>query len=520
MLIILDGWGFSYKTEGNAIRQASTPNMDRFYDQNPRALIHAAGEAVGLPSGQMGNSEVGHLNIGAGRIVYQELSRINRSIQTGDFFTNPVFEQAMSSARLRGASLHLLGLVSDGGVHSHLDHLLALLELAERQQVSQVFVHAILDGRDTPPVSAAAYLEKLYQRSLRTGNGHIATLCGRYWAMDRDRRWERVEQAYRSYVYGEGRKAADPLRALEEAYRQGETDEFVKPTVITDSRGRPLTLFKESDSVICFNFRPDRARQISHALVDKSFPHFDRGAERPLPYYVCMTEYDQALAAPIAFPPDYLDATLGELYSRYGRKQLRVAETEKYAHVTFFFNGGRETPFPGEERILVPSPKVATYDQQPEMSSKEVTGEVVAAVRSDRYDLIIVNYANADMVGHTGDTQAAIKAVEAVDLGLGKIADAALPLGWVILICADHGNAEQMKDENGGDHTAHTLNPVPLILLGVPGAKLRPEGILADLAPTILDLAGLPLPPEMNGRSMLLHPGSDKYSVELADKTV
>jgi len=507
MLIILDGWGFSPKIDGNAIRLAHTPNLDRFYLKNPRAVLNAAGEAVGLPAGQMGNSEVGHLNIGAGRIVYQELSRINRSIQTGEFFTNPVFLQAMELTRSRGGSLHLAGLVSDGGVHSHLNHLLALLELAERQKVEKVFVHAILDGRDTPPANAGIYLEKLYQRSLSSENGYIATVCGRYYAMDRDRRWERVERAYRAYIYGEGRKAPDPLRALQEAYRRGETDEFVDPTVITDPEGRPLAPVKEEDSLIFFNFRPDRVRQISHALVDEQFPHFDRGAKRVLPLFVSMTEYENNLPAPVAFLPDYLNATLGEVYSRHGRKQLRVAETEKYAHVTFFFNGGRETPFPGEERILLPSPKVATYDLQPEMSAAGVTQSVVEAAVGNRYDLIVVNYANADMVGHTGDLSAAIKAVETVDRCLGDIIAAALPLGWTVVISADHGNAEQMKGISGDEHTAHTLNPVPLLLLGRPQSGLRPEGILADLAPTILDLAGLPRPAEMTGQSMLIRPG-------------
>ncbi len=505
-LIILDGWGVSSETAGNAIRLAHTPNLDRFYQENPWALLNAAGEAVGLPPGQMGNSEVGHLNIGAGRVVYQELTRISRSIQTGDFFSNPVFIQAMESARLRGGSLHLIGLVSDGGVHSHIEHLLALLEMAEQQEVEQTYVHAILDGRDTPPANAALYLKRLWERSRQVHNGSIATICGRYYAMDRDRRWERVEKAYRAYVYGEGKTAADPLQALKEAYHRGETDEFVEPTVILNSKGKPLARFKAEDSVIFFNFRPDRTRQISHALVDEVFPHFDRGKERPLPNFISMTEYENTLPVPVAFPPDYLEGTLGEVYSRHGYKQLRVAETEKYAHVTFFFNGGREEPFPGEERILVPSPKVATYDLQPEMSAAGVTLSVVDAVLSNRYALIVVNLANADMVGHTGNLKAALKAVEIVDESLGKISAAALPRGWNMLICGDHGNAEQMTDEAGSYHTAHTPNPVPLLLLGLPKALLRPEGILADLSPTILDLAGLPRPPEMTGQSMFINP--------------
>lgn len=505
-LIILDGWGYSTETVGNAIRLAHTPNLDHFYGENSWALLHAAGEAVGLPPGQMGNSEVGHLNIGAGRVVYQELTRISRSIQTGDFFCNPVLIQAMKSARLSGGSLHLIGLVSDGGVHSHIDHLQALLEMAEQQKVEQVFVHAILDGRDTPPANAGLYLERLQERSRQARNGYIATVCGRYYTMDRDRRWERVEKAYRAYVYGVGKMAADPLQALKEAYRRGETDEFVEPTVILNAQGAPLARIMAEDSVIFFNFRPDRARQISHALVDEVFPHFDRGEERPLPNFVSMTEYESNLPVPVAFPPDYLEGTIGEVYSRHGYKQLRVAETEKYAHVTFFFNGGREKPFPGEERVLVPSPKVATYDLQPEMSAAGVTQSVVDAVTADRYALIVVNLANADMVGHTGNLKAALKAVEIVDESLGKIGAAALPHGWKVLICGDHGNAEQMTDEGGSYHTAHTLNPVPLLLLGRPEAVFRPEGILADLAPTILDLAGLPRPPEMTGQSMIINP--------------
>jgi 2,3-bisphosphoglycerate-independent phosphoglycerate mutase len=505
-LIILDGWGYSCNTAGNAIRLARTPNLDRLCSENPRALLIAAGEAVGLPPGQMGNSEVGHLNMGAGRIVYQELTRISRSIQTGDFFSNPVLIQAMETARQRGGTLHLIGLVSDGGVHSHLDHLLALLDMAGRQKVERTFIHAILDGRDTPPDNAALYLQRLLERSRQAHTGHIATVSGRYYAMDRDRRWERVEKAYRAFVYSEGITAADPLQALEEAYRRGETDEFVAPTVILGPGGTPRGPITAEDSVIFFNFRPDRARQISHALVDEVFPHFDRGEKRPLPFFVSMTEYENTLPVPVAFPPDYLEGTLGEVYSRQGRKQLRVAETEKYAHVTFFFNGGREEPFPGEERILVPSPKVATYDLQPEMSAAGVTQSVVEAVEADRYDLIVVNYANADMVGHTGDLKATLTAVETVDQSLGQISAAAVPCGWKMLICGDHGNAEQMADQAGSYHTAHTSNPVPLLLLGLPEAVLRPEGILADLAPTILDLAELPCPPEMTGQSMLIKP--------------
>jgi len=509
-LVILDGWGYSSETEGNAIYLADTPNLDRFFQEYPHALLHAAGEAVGLPPGQMGNSEVGHLNIGAGRIVYQELTRISRSIQGGDFFKNPVLIQAMEKARLQGGDLHLIGLVSDGGVHSHIDHLLALLEMAGKRKVKGTYVHAILDGRDTPPAIARVYLEQLQEHVQKTGIGQIATLCGRYYAMDRDRRWKRMEKAYRAYVYGEGRKANDPLQALEEAYARGETDEFVEPVVIVDANGNPLARIKEQDSVIFFNFRPDRARQLSHALTDEVFPHFDRGKNRPLPYFVSMTEYENTLPVPVAFPPEYLTATLGEVYSRHGLAQLRVAETEKYAHVTFFLNGGREEPFPGEERILVPSPKVSTYDLQPEMSAPEVARRVVEALSGDHYALIVVNFANADMVGHTGNIQAAIAAVETIDRCLGEIGSAAMSRGWKMLICGDHGNAEKMQDQSGINHTAHTANPVPLLLLGDKEATLRPAGILADLAPTVLDLAGLPCPPEMTGQTMLVRPGVEE----------
>jgi 2,3-bisphosphoglycerate-independent phosphoglycerate mutase len=502
-LVILDGWGYSTVLAGNATLQARTPNLDRFYETCPWSLLDAAGEAVGLPPGQMGNSEVGHLNLGAGRVVYQELTRISRSIETGEFFENPALLAAMQEARRRKGSLHLMGLLSDGGVHSHTDHLLALLEMAERLGVERVFVHAILDGRDTPPAGARSYLELFHERSRRRKNGCIATVIGRYYAMDRDRRWERVEKAYRACVCGEGIRAADPLAALEESYRRQVTDEFVSPVVIVDRSGEPLATIGAADSVIFFNFRPDRARQISHALVDEDFPFFDRGPHPPRPHYVTMTEYERSLPVPVAFPPDYLDGTLGEIYARQGLSQLRVAETEKYAHVTFFFNGGREVPFPGEERILVPSPRVATYDLQPEMSAPGVAAGAVEAITGGKYPLLVVNFANADMVGHTGDLEAAIKGVEAVDRGLGLIEAAALPRGWRVVICGDHGNAEQMLDAGGGFHTAHTTNPVPLILLGAGAVELRRKGILADVAPTILALAGLECSPEMTGLSMI-----------------
>lgn len=502
-LVILDGWGYRSEPFGNAILQAGTPQMDDLSRNFNCCLIEAAGEAVGLPPGQMGNSEVGHLNLGAGRIVYQDLSRISRAIEDGAFFENPVLREAMQWARQHRGNVHLIGLLSDGGVHSHTDHLAALLEMAERQQAAPVFIHAILDGRDTPPASARPHIERFYKRSLQRRNGFIATICGRYYAMDRDRRWDRTEKAYRAYVYGEGNRSSDPLQALEEAYSRGETDEFIQPVVITGQGGVHLTTIRENDSVIFFNFRPDRVRQISHALTDDQFSHFQRGPAAPQPHAVSMTEYERSLPLPVAFPPDYLENTLGELYGDSGRPQLRIAETEKYAHVTFFFNGGRETAFPGEERLLIPSPKVATYDLQPEMSAAGVGEAAVRAIVEGRHHLMVVNFANADMVGHTGILEAAVKGVEAVDRQLGLIAETALNQGWRVIICGDHGNAERVIDKNGGRHTAHTVNPVPCILLGCGPVQLRQDGCLADIAPTILELAGLPQPPQMTGRSLI-----------------
>ena len=502
-LVILDGWGYRNESFGNAILQACTPQMDALSRDFNCCLIEAAGEAVGLPPGQMGNSEVGHLNLGAGRIVFQDFSRISRAIEDGTFFENPVLREAMHRVHRTGGNIHLIGLLSDGGVHSHTDHLAALLEMAEQQQAGPVFIHAILDGRDTPPASARPYLERFHQRSLQRQNGFIATICGRYYAMDRDRRWDRTEKAYRAYVYGEGNYSSDPRQALEEAYSRGETDEFVQPVVITGQDGTRLTTIRENDSVIFFNFRPDRVRQISRALTDEQFAYFQRGPAPPRPHVVTMTEYERSHPLPVAFPPDYLGNTLGELYSDSGRSQLRIAETEKYAHVTFFFNGGCEKAFPGEERLLIPSPKVATYDLQPEMSAAGVGEAAVRAIVEGRHHLLVVNFANADMVGHTGVFEAAVKAIEAVDRQLGLIAKAALKQGWRVIICGDHGNAEMMIDENGGRYTAHTINPVPCILLGCGPVQLRPDGCLADIAPTILELAGLPQPSQMTGRSLI-----------------
>lgn len=503
-LVILDGWGYCREPSGNAIVQAETPWMDRLFDQFSWCLLGAAGEAVGLPAGQMGNSEVGHLNLGAGRIVLQDFSRISLAIKEGTFFENQVLREAMQRARRSGGNIHLVGLLSDGGVHSHTDHLLALLEMAEKQEAGPLFIHAILDGRDTPPASARPYIERFHRRSLERQNAFIATICGRYYAMDRDRRWERLEKAYRAYVYGAGNLVPDPCQALEEAYNRGETDEFIQPAVITGPDGLPLTMIRENDSVIYFNFRPDRMRQLSHVLADEQFSHFERGPAPPRPYAVTMTEYEWNLPLPVVFPPDHLGGTLGEIYSNTGYTQLRLAETEKYAHVTFFLNGGREEAFPGEERLLIPSPKVATYDLQPEMSAAGVSAAAVQAITEGRHRLLVVNFANADMVGHTGDFKAAVKAIEAVDRYLAPVVQAALKEGWRMVICGDHGNAEAMLDQDGGRHTAHTLNPVPCILPGAGRVQLRQDGRLADIAPTILELAGLEQPPQMTGRSLLL----------------
>ncbi len=516
LLIILDGWGYNENSEGNAIKLAQTPHLDRFFKDYPLALLDAAGEAVGLPVGQMGNSEVGHLNLGAGRIVYQELTRIGKCIESGEFFQNAVLLEAMEKVKEKGSALHLIGLVSDGGVHSHLEHLLALLEMARRHQVETVFIHAILDGRDTVPFGAEPFLKRLEDYARDHPNYRIATICGRYFAMDRDRRWDRTEKAYRAYTAGEGLQAPDPLQALREAYDRGEGDEFVQPTVIVgaeddgaekdqvEAGGEPLALMRSEDSVIFFNFRPDRVRQITRALAEEEFEPFDRGANPPRPHLATMTEYDRELPLPVAFTLDDLEATLGEVYAREGLAQMRIAETEKYGHVTFFFNGGREKPFSGEDRILVPSPRVATYDLQPEMSAPEVADKIIETIRSGRHPLIVSNFANMDMVGHTGDLQAAVKAVEAVDTALGRIVEEALPAGWHLLIVGDHGNAEEMLNREGETLTAHSANPVPLLLLGPGKQAFQERGILADVAPTILALAGISVPPEMTGENMLV----------------
>ncbi len=497
VLMIMDGFGIAPK-EGNAIAAAKTPNLDKIFAQNPLTQIGASGLDVGLPDGQMGNSEVGHTNIGAGRIVYQELTRITKSIQDGDFFQNEAFVDAMENVKKNGTALHLMGLLSDGGVHSHNTHLYGLLEMAKKFGIENVFVHCFMDGRDVPPTSGKDYVAELLKKMEEIGVGRIATVMGRYYAMDRDNRWERVEKAYAAMVYGEGEKAACGLCAMQNSYDADVTDEFVVPTVIDGAQ--PI---KANDSVIFFNFRPDRAREITRTLVDPDFTGFERkNGFFPLTY-VCMTPYDATMPnVEVAFKKESLDNTLGEYISRLGLKQLRIAETEKYAHVTFFFNGGVETQYEGEDRILVHSPKVATYDLQPEMSAYEVTDKMVEAVESGKYDMIILNFANCDMVGHTGVFDAAVKAVEAVDTCVGRVVDAILAQGGAALITADHGNADHMFDEDGSPFTAHTTNPVPLCVVGYP-CTLKEGGRLADLAPTMLHIMGLEQPKEMTGHSLI-----------------
>jgi 2,3-bisphosphoglycerate-independent phosphoglycerate mutase len=502
MLMILDGWGNNPNSENNAVALAETPNMTRLCRDYPCTEIGTSGMAVGLPEGQMGNSEVGHLNIGAGRTVYQDLTRISKSIMDGDFASNPVLTECMAKVKAAGGRLHLSGLLSDGGVHSHITHLYALVEMAKTMGVKELFIHALLDGRDTPPKSGAGYLAQLESELKRIGFGKIATVMGRYYAMDRDNRWERVEKAYRAIVSGEGNQATDSAQAIQWSYNQNVNDEFVIPAIITGLDGT----VQDGDGFIFFNFRSDRAREITRALALDDFNGFNRGVRPRLAEYVCMTEYDATFGLPIAFGPEELSNIFGEIISRAGLTQLRIAETEKYAHVTFFFNGGSEVPFPGEERVLINSPKeVATYDQKPEMSAYLVTDELLARLDSGAYDVIILNLANADMVGHTGILPAAIKAIEAVDSCVGKLTARVLSMGGRVLITADHGNAETMVDETGGPHTAHTCNLVPFILVDDirTNAKLRTGGILADLAPTMLQILGIPQPKEMTGTSLI-----------------
>ncbi len=502
MLMILDGFGKNDKENGNAVTLAKTPNIDELMKKCPTTTIHTSGLAVGLPEGQMGNSEVGHTNIGAGRIVYQELTRITKSIEDGDFFTISEFNNAIENCKKHNSKLHIMGLLSDGGVHSHIRHLFALLELAKRKGFEDVYVHCFLDGRDTPPASAETYIIKLEEKMKEKGIGKIATIAGRFYAMDRDKRWERTKKAYDAMVKGEGNKANSAIRAIEESYQKEIFDEFVEPTIVCNS-DNSYTKIEKNDSVIFFNFRPDRARQITRALVDNNFSEFE--TEKLDLYFVCFTQYDETMPnVNIAFKPNVLKNTFGEYISNKGLKQLRIAETEKYAHVTFFFNGGEEKQYEGEDRILVPSPKVETYDLKPEMSAYEVTEKVLKEINENKYNSIILNFANPDMVGHTGNLEAAIKAIETIDECVGKIVDAVKKNNGVLLITADHGNAEQMIDYKTGEpHTAHTTNPVPLILVGMENVDLK-EGKLADLAPTMLDIMELDKPKEMTGESLII----------------
>ncbi len=502
-LIIMDGYGVNERHEGNAIFAAKTPNMDKYLAEYPNTVIHASGMDVGLPEGQMGNSEVGHTNIGAGRIVYQELTRITKSIQDGDFFENEALVAAVENCKKNNSALHLMGLLSDGGVHSHLSHLFGLLEMAKKNGLEKVFVHCFMDGRDVSPTSGADFAEALVAKMRELETGKIATVMGRYYAMDRDNRWERVQEAYKAMVFGEGNKDTSAVSAIKKSYNENVTDEFVVPTVITDEKGEALGKISENDSVVFFNFRPDRAREISRTIVDKEFSGFERKFFST--YFVCMTQYDASMPnVDVAFKPQTLVNTFGEYISQKGLRQLRIAETEKYAHVTFFFNGGVESVYDGEDRALINSPKVATYDLQPEMSAVEVTDEVVKRIESGEYDVIVLNFANCDMVGHTGVFEAAVKAVETVDECLGRTVEAIKKMGGVALITADHGNADQMVDYDTNDvFTAHTTNVVPLVMIGCNDAKLK-VGRLADLAPTMLDLMGLEKPAEMTGESLLV----------------
>lgn len=498
ILMILDGFGIA-GDKGNAIKAANKPNIDRLFSSNPVTQIGASGMDVGLPDGQMGNSEVGHTNIGAGRVVYQELTRITKSIQDGDFFQNEALCNAIDNAVKNGTALHIMGLLSDGGVHSHNTHLYGILELAKKKGLEKVYVHAFLDGRDVPPSSGKDYVAACVEEMKKIGVGQIATVMGRYYAMDRDNRWERVVKAYSAMVYGEGVKCADPVEAVAASYAEGVTDEFVVPTVIDEAA--PIGA---NDSMIFYNFRPDRAREITRTFVDPDFTGFERKKGFFPLTYVCMTQYDATMPnVQVAFKPQSLDNTFGEYISNKDLTQLRIAETEKYAHVTFFFNGGVENTYENEDRILVASPKVATYDLQPEMSAYEVADKCAEAIKSGKYDVIVLNFANCDMVGHTGVFDAAVKAVEAVDACVGKVTDAIAEMGGVSLITADHGNADKMFEDDGSPFTAHTTNPVPFCVIGYP-CQLREGGKLADIAPTMLQILGLEQPEEMTGKSLIL----------------
>lgn len=507
VLMILDGFGINKRKDFNAIENANKPNLDKIMKKYPWVYGYASGLDVGLPEGQMGNSEVGHLNIGAGRIVYQELTRITKSIEDGDFFENEELLKAVKNCKEKNSALHIMGLVSDGGVHSHLNHLYAVLDLAKRNGLTKVFVHAFLDGRDVPPNSGINFIRVLEEKMRAMEIGQISTVMGRYYSMDRDNRWERVQRAYDAMTMGTGERYSSAEEAVAKSYENGVTDEFVIPSNIEDGEGNCVSLVNGEDSVIFFNFRPDRAREITRTFCDKEFSGFERKKNVTEAVFVCLTEYDKTIENKlVAYKQQTLENTLGEYLSSLGKSQLRIAETEKYAHVTFFFNGGVEVPYKGEDRILIPSPKIATYDLQPEMSAFEVTDKLVESIKAQKYDLIIVNYANPDMVGHTGVMDAAVKAIEAVDTCIGRVYDALIEVKGQMFLCADHGNSDQMIDyETGTPHTAHTVNPVPFMLINyADGIGLKEGGKLADIAPTLLEMMNLPVPKEMTGKSLLI----------------
>jgi len=505
VLVVLDGWGLAAASPYNAISQAHTPLFDRLYRSTAWTALAASGEAVGLPAGQMGSSEVGHLNIGSGRVVYQDMVRISKAMRDGDVVHNPALQRAMQIAHERAVALHLFGLLSDGGVHSLQEHLYALLRMAQRHHLSRVFVHACLDGRDTPPQSAVQYMTALQETMQRQGTGAVATVMGRYYGMDRDQRWERTEKAYQAMVHGHGRDASDAVTAIERSYSEQVTDEFVEPVVLRQADGSPLGSIKDGDVVICFNFRADRVRQMTRALTEPHFSGFPR-PQRPEVHYTCLTHYSPDFDLPVAFPPQSLDDILAEVFAQHGIRNVRVAETEKYAHVTYFFNGGVEAPFAGEDRILLPSPQVATYDVQPEMSANAITEAAIARLRARQTEAVILNFANADMVGHTGNFPATVRAVETLDACVGRLLEAVQELGGWAVITADHGNAEQMVDPvTRGPHTAHTLNPVPFILVDSTfRGTLRQGGALCDVAPTILGVMGIEKPVAMTGDDLRL----------------
>lgn len=503
-LIILDGWGYREETEFNAIAAAQKPNWDKLWRHYPHTLISGSGRCVGLPDGQMGNSEVGHLNMGAGRIVHQDLTKIDLAIENGDFFNNPVLVAAFEQAKATNKAVHLMGLLSPGGVHSHENHLLAAINMAASYQVPALYIHPFLDGRDTPPRSAKASLAKINAQCKKNNCGQIVSLIGRYYAMDRDKRWDRVQKAYNLLVHGEAsHHATTAIKGLEQAYERGENDEFVEATSIRANKAQPITI-KDGDVVIFMNFRADRARELTLSFIDKDFNDFDRGPMKDLGAFICLSEYDATFKAPVAFPSASLENIFSEYISVHGLKQLRIAETEKYAHVTFFFNGGVETPYPNEERILIPSPKVATYDLQPAMSAPELTERLVSEIKSLQYDVIICNFANPDMVGHTGNFNAAVAAIETIDQCLGELAKAIQEVNGELIITADHGNAERMFDSiTNQPHTAHTTDPVPFLYIGRKAEIIKQDGKLSDIAPTMLYLLGLPKPKEMTGNSVV-----------------